>query len=144
MIFRTRFVDLDLAQGFALFYRNRCGGCNVSAWGISGSFLLLIFGYYETVMTAISHFNISILFIFELGVLVGLVLGARVLMYVLEKYGSIIYAAIFGLVLGSVVQVIPFVKQSLMGFFVSAVCVFADCGGNSYLYKVASEKNEEA
>ena len=80
--------------------------------GISGSTLLLIFGLYVPIISAIKeflHFNFSyfpVLFIFGLGVLTGILLVIRVVKMGLERYRSQTMYLILGLVIGSVYAII--------------------------------------
>lgn len=75
--------------------------------GISGSFLLLALGMYGTVMAAISRLDVIFLIPFALGVLVGLVFGAALVRFLMKKAPAHTYAAILGLVAGSVVLIYP-------------------------------------
>lgn len=80
--------------------------------GISGSTLLLIFGLYIPIMTAIKeflHFNFSYfpaLVIFGLGVLTGVVLIIRLIKTALEKYRSQTVYLIVGLMIGSLYAIV--------------------------------------
>ena len=75
--------------------------------GISGSFMLLILGLYNTVITAITDFNIPILIPIALGGIVGTVLSARLIEMLLNRYPEQTYMIIFGFILGSVFGVFP-------------------------------------
>ena len=80
--------------------------------GISGSTLLLIFGLYIPIISAIKeflHFNFSYvpaLFLFGLGVLFGIVLVIRLIKIALEKYRSQSIYCILGLMIGSIYAII--------------------------------------
>jgi len=80
--------------------------------GISGSTLLLIFGIYIPIMNSIKtflHFDFSVLPIlitFGLGILVGVMLFARIARKCLEKHRSQTVYAILGLMLGSIYSII--------------------------------------
>ena len=75
--------------------------------GISGSTLLLIFGLYTGIISAIKEvltFNFSylpILIIFGLGVLTGIATTIKVIKFVLNKYRSQTVYLILGLMIGS-------------------------------------------
>lgn len=118
-------VALDFKQGIVLFFVGVIAAIAMIVPGISGSFVLLVLGYYETVINAVSSFNIPVLAIFACGVLLGLVSASRFLIFVLEKHGDIVYSFIFALVLGSVLQILPLVKQSLGGFVISGISLLA-------------------
>lgn len=75
--------------------------------GISGSFMLLVLGLYNTVITAITDFNIPILIPIALGGIVGTIASARLIEMLLKKYPEQTYMIIFGFILGSVFGVFP-------------------------------------
>ncbi len=75
--------------------------------GISGSFILLALGVYTTIIAAISDLNIMLLIPVALGVLIGLLSGAKLVRLVLEKIPAQTYGAILGLIIGSVVIIFP-------------------------------------
>lgn len=80
--------------------------------GISGSTLLLIFGLYMPIMTAIKeflHFNFSyfpILCVFGLGIVAGIVFFVGLIRKCLDKYRSQSIYAIIGMMLGSLYSII--------------------------------------
>ncbi len=69
--------------------------------GISGSMLMMIFGCYMTVLTAIKEMNILLLIPVAIGVLIGILGGAKLINLVLKKFPQMTYFAILGLVIGS-------------------------------------------
>ncbi|NKF08578.1 DUF368 domain-containing protein [Clostridium gasigenes] len=75
--------------------------------GISGSFMLLILGLYNTVMTAVVDRNIIILIPLLFGALVGTLATARIIEMLLQKFPEQSYILIFGFILGSVISVFP-------------------------------------
>ncbi|WP_040327846.1 DUF368 domain-containing protein [Clostridium ihumii] len=75
--------------------------------GISGSFVLLILGLYNTTMEAVAKMNFSIILPIGLGVVVGTLLTARGIEKLLKKYPSQTYMLILGFILGSVVEIFP-------------------------------------
>lgn len=80
--------------------------------GISGSTLLLIFGLYIPIISAIKeflHFNfnyVPALFVFGLGILFGIVLVIRLIKIALAKYRSQSIYCILGLMIGSIYAII--------------------------------------
>ncbi len=80
--------------------------------GISGSTLLLIFGLYIPIISAIKeflHFNLSyfpVLLIFGLGILTGIALIIKLIKIALEKYRSQTVYCIIGLMLGSIYAIV--------------------------------------
>lgn len=80
--------------------------------GISGSTLLLIFGLYIPIISAIRellHFNLSyfpVLFIFGLGIIAGALLVIKLIKKALEKYRSQTIYTIIGLMIGSLYAIV--------------------------------------
>ncbi|MGN0143772.1 MAG: DUF368 domain-containing protein [Clostridium sp.] len=80
--------------------------------GISGSTLLLIFGLYVPIVTAIKEVltlnmeYLPILIIFGLGVVSGIFLTIRIVKYVLKAYRSQTIYTILGLMIGSIYAII--------------------------------------
>lgn len=75
--------------------------------GISGSFMLLILGLYNTVINAVTELNVLILFPILLGGIVGTIGTAKIIEKLLDKYPEPTYMIIFGFILGSVFKVFP-------------------------------------
>lgn len=80
--------------------------------GISGSTLLLIFGLYIPIISAIKeflHFNLNyfpVLLVFGLGILTGIALIIKLIKIALEKYRSQTVYCIIGLMLGSIYAIV--------------------------------------
>ena len=82
--------------------------------GISGSFILMVLGYYNSIINVVSDitnfkhllYNLSVLIPFGIGIVVGLVLLAKLILYLLSKYKVKTYFAIIGFILGSIVILI--------------------------------------
>ena len=70
--------------------------------GISGSFVMLLFGVYETVTTAISEFNIWVLVPVAIGICIGIILGSALIDKLIKKYPNATYFAILGFMVGSI------------------------------------------
>lgn len=80
--------------------------------GISGSFVALALGAYPTVIEAISTFNIILLIPIGLGVVMGLVGGAGLIRFLLDRFPRATYSAILGLLVGSMISLLyPLVPQ---------------------------------
>lgn len=70
--------------------------------GISGSFVMLMFGIYETVTVAISELNILLMIPIAIGVLLGIYLGSKIIDDFIKRYPQMTYFAILGFMLGSI------------------------------------------
>ncbi len=81
--------------------------------GISGSFLLIIIGMYEYVLSVMAHpitvglMEINKLIPFIIGLVVGIVVLLKLINYLLEKHYGSTYSIIIGFVLGSIPALIP-------------------------------------
>lgn len=91
--------------------------CAMILPGISGSFILLLLGKYEFVMSAVSSLNIPVLLVFALGCAVGIVSFSHFLSWLLKKYYMLTIALLSGFMLGSLLKVWPWkVPGSTEGF----------------------------
>ena len=86
--------------------------------GISGSFLLLILGIYNTVIQAVSDFNIPLLLPIAAGAAAGLLGGATFIRFLLTKAPSYTYSGVLGLTAGALAVLYP-------GFPAGAEAVFS-------------------
>ncbi|MCL2697095.1 MAG: DUF368 domain-containing protein [Oscillospiraceae bacterium] len=75
--------------------------------GISGAFMLLLFGTYYTITNAVREFDFFIIIPACIGIAAGVVLGARGIKLLLARFYTATYSVIAGLVLGSVFAIFP-------------------------------------
>ncbi|MDP6493075.1 MAG: DUF368 domain-containing protein [Acidimicrobiales bacterium] len=85
----------------ALFGAGAVAICAMILPGLSGSFLLLMFGMYEAILTVIDDRMIGDAIIFGVGALLGLALFASLLTRLLERHRDTMLAALIGLMVGS-------------------------------------------
>jgi len=76
--------------------------------GLSGSLILLVLGFYDVVITAISAVNLQVLVPFGIGVVVGIVLFVKLIDFALRRFKDWTDNFIVGLVVGSLYVVYPF------------------------------------
>lgn len=81
--------------------------CAMILPGISGSFILLLLGKYEYMMSAVKNLDIFLLVVFATGALVGIVLFSRLLSYLLANFYNITISLLSGFMLGSLNKVWP-------------------------------------
>lgn len=106
-----------------LFLIGVLGAASMVLPGISGSFVLMLIGYYEPIMNSISEFtklnnlthNILILAMFGLGVLFGILFMAKLIKILLEKYEIPMYMGIIGFVIASAISILVSVIGSSYG-----------------------------
>ena len=75
--------------------------------GVSGSFVMLTLGVYSTVIGAVKDLDFAIIIPCAIGAVIGLVLGAKLITWLMKKYSLMTYSAILGLVAGSIYVILP-------------------------------------
>ncbi len=77
--------------------------------GLSGSFVLMLLGIYQTVISAIqvNDLNFYVIIPVAVGVVLGIILGARLISTLIKRFKLMMYSAIMGLVIGSVYAILP-------------------------------------
>lgn len=87
-----------------------CGAiaiCTMILPGISGSFILVIFGKYDYIMSAVSEMNIPVLAVFAIGCACGILAFAKFLHWLLARYERQTMLVLVGFVIGSLIKVWP-------------------------------------
>lgn len=83
--------------------------------GVSGSMLLVMIGYYTAIFSYIIRGLVfPHLIIVLIGMVVGLVLGSKLMSLLLKKHSKFIYHVILGLIIGSTWSIIPTFNQPLI------------------------------
>jgi putative membrane protein len=75
--------------------------------GISGAFVLVAFGVYEMFMNGLKALDFTIIAPAAAGILFGIVVGAKMILFLLKKFKSVVYGAITGMVAGSALPLFP-------------------------------------
>ena len=94
-------------SSFSIFF---AGSIAISAMllpGISGSFLLLILGMYQPVISALVNVDLVTVGLFALGCLCGLLVFSRILKALLARAQRATMATLYGFLLGSVIMLWP-------------------------------------
>lgn len=86
--------------------------CTMILPGVSGSFILLIFGKYEYIMGAVNEMNIPVLIALVIGCGVGILAFSKFLHWLLSRYERQTMLVLLGFVLGSLVRVWPWSDPS--------------------------------
>src|SRR5690554_6290184 len=89
--------------------------CAMILPGISGSFILVLLGKYDEIITALSEFNLSIIFTFAAGCVLGLLSFSHLLSYMLKKYHDITMAMLTGFMIGSLNKIWPWKETTSWG-----------------------------
>ncbi len=127
--------DWTVRLAIRIFIAGFIGAVAMIVPGISGSLLMLMMGVYTIIITAIPALFSPDTFLHALilllpngvGVLLGLVSGAKAISWLLKKFPHQVYAVIFGLICGSIIVVFPGVSgfASVTGCISSVICIAA-------------------
>ncbi|GBW08910.1 integral membrane protein [Staphylococcus aureus] len=120
---------LTLSTGLIIkyFIAGMCASSAMLLPGISGSFMLLVFGVYGTVMLAISEVvklnftGLPILLAVGFGVLAGFIISSKIIQYFLTHHKLMTFALIIGFVVGSLFAVFPGLPTNIVMWLVSLV-----------------------
>lgn len=104
-------ANVNLYQVTLLFLVGMIAAATMVIPGISGSFVLMLLGYYKPIVGTISNLtnfsklghNLLVLIPFGLGVLIGVVLIAKLIEYLFKKHEIPTYYAILGFIIASVI-----------------------------------------
>lgn len=138
------FTNVDAIGYIILFIVGAIAAITMVVPGISGSFVLMLIGYYKPIVKTVSdltHFNniihnLCILIPFGFGVLFGIVSVSKLIKYCLKKYPEQTYSSIVAFVLSSVVLIIyPLlnVSASITEFIVGIILLLM---GSILTYKM--------
>lgn len=100
-------TQLDIASFIKIFTASLISAGAMIVPGLSGSFLLLLFGVYTTILTAISSMNILILMTVGIGCLFGILIFAKIIDKLFKSCKNETYMAILGLMVGSIWSILP-------------------------------------
>lgn len=142
-------ADTSLHLSFSLIIKYFLAGvCASSAMllpGISGSFMLLVFGAYGTVMLAVADlvkFNfdgLPVLLIVGLGIIVGFLISSRIIKYFLHHHFVMTFALITGFVIGSIYAVFPGLPSGLVEWLIAIVLLIIGFSASYTLGRITSE-----
>ena len=120
----TQITTLTATNTVGLFFAGWAGSMAMLLPGISGSFILLLLGVYSTAIGALSNLNLPIIAVIGAGVIVGFIVSSKVISYLLANFTHITFAAIIGLIIGSVFVVYPGIPESGTPFVMSIIAFF--------------------
>ncbi len=81
--------------------------CAMILPGISGSFILVLLGSYAIVLNAIKELDFTIIAVFGIGAVIGLLSFARLLKHMFARYHDLTVALLSGFLLGSLNKIWP-------------------------------------
>ena len=81
--------------------------CAMILPGISGSFILLILGKYQYILTALTEANVPVILTFVSGAIIGIILFSHFLSWLLKSYHAITISFLGGIMFGSLNKIWP-------------------------------------
>ena len=107
------FENLNFAGNVKLFLVGVLSSATLIFPGISGTSLLMVMGYYEPLLNTVNNItrfnnivsNIVVLIPFGVGLVIGIIVLARVIEFCLKKYESKTYGSIVGFVIASAITI---------------------------------------
>ncbi|MCB0209896.1 MAG: DUF368 domain-containing protein [Anaerolineae bacterium] len=104
-------VETPTAPWF-LFLSGFIAICAMILPGISGSFILVLMGKYQYILSAVNNHDFVTLILVAAGAAIGLVTFAQVLGWLFNRYHDVTVAILIGLMIGSLRKVWPW-KETL-------------------------------
>ncbi len=99
-------------SGWFVMLSGAFASCAMILPGISGSFILLLLGKYEFALHAVNERIILDLLLLGSGAVVGIILFANLLSWLLKKYYDVTIAVLVGFMIGSLNKIWPW-KETL-------------------------------
>lgn len=115
--------DLTLSSGIKLFLAGFIAAAAMILPGVSGSFILLLMGIYSTMVTAVSEMNIMLLIPVAVGVVIGILTMTKIIEALFKNYPQTAYFTIFGLILGSIIEIYPGFTFGVAGILSVVSCI---------------------
>ncbi len=81
--------------------------CAMILPGISGSFILLLLGKYDFVLSAVKELNVVVIGVFGLGCLIGIISFSKLIHWLLQHYKPVTMSILAGFMLGSLNKIWP-------------------------------------
>lgn len=96
-----------------VFFSGCIAICAMILPGISGAFILVLMGSYAVVIEGIKDINLTIISVFGIGCIVGLLAFSKLLKFLFENYKSLVLALLTGFLFGSLVKIWPWKNEIL-------------------------------
>ncbi len=104
----TSFTPAETSEAYwFIFLSGALAICAMILPGISGSFILLLLGKYQFILTALNEGKISILAVLLTGALTGIIAFSHLLSWLLEKFHHLTIAMLAGFMIGSLNKIWP-------------------------------------
>lgn len=91
-----------------IFFSGFFAICAMILPGISGAFLLVLIGQYQTILNAVANFNLPVIGCFILGCICGVLIFAHVISACLNNFYHVTLSFLSGILAGSLAMLFPF------------------------------------
>lgn len=109
--------------------------CAMILPGISGSFILLLLGKYEYVLSAVKSLDLLVIVVFAAGCLIGLVSFSKLLHWLLHRHFETTMATLAGFMLGSLNKIWPWKELTESSFINLSPATYTQLTGQpNHLY----------
>ncbi len=139
--------SLNIGLIFLIFVVGMIAAATMVIPGISGSFVLMLLGFYKPILNTISNItnfnilshNMMILIPFGLGIVIGIILIAKLIEYLLKKHEIITYFAILGFIVSSIISLFVGLFEYSFDLYQILVGTLLFIVGNIVGYKLGDE-----
>jgi putative membrane protein len=97
----------SVSEAFQLVLYSAFSAAAMVIPGVSGSFFMMLFGVYHSVLTAVSEINLSVLLPVGVGMAAGVLFCAKLIDLCMQHAKQAMYFGILGCVLGSIPNIWP-------------------------------------
>lgn len=134
--------NLDFFGYLKLFGVGMISAATMVVPGISGSFVLMLIGYYTPIITTINNLtdfsllsqNILILAPFGIGIIVGIILIAKLIKYLFNHYPIKTYYGVLGFITASIIAILLPVLKNSPSIIEVIIAIILTIGGSFMAY----------
>lgn len=153
----TTVISTSVKDLIIMFFMGVLASATMIIPGVSGSMMLMIFGYYTSIMSTISEcikllmtfkigecFSTALPIIpFALGIVIGIFLMAKLIDILLKKHHTVVYWGIMGLIVASPFPIILQLDMYNISIWQAILSILLLAGG-IYATKLLSKIDEES
>lgn len=136
----TVIVDLTVTDYFYLFFSGWLASIALVLPGMSGALILMLVGAYHTALSALRTLDMPVILTVVAGVIIGILITGKLVRFMLQKYRRSTYAAIIGLLCGSIVILYPGFPAQLTEIIISLLLLLI---GFFFALTVSSKQKSE-
>lgn len=115
--------SVNITPGFLWFlFSGAIWGLSLIVPGMNSSSVLIFLGLYQPMTDGISRLDFGVIIPVACGLLIVALLLARAVRKLYDKYYSVMWCGVIGLVLGSSIMILPFEFASYSELFVCLLC----------------------